>query len=63
VPVDGVWNYSFMGAAFSANVAKRPVYVKIDTPSKFYDDLHRPFHFANFAELEDVWVDRSDNFA
>ncbi|TID19690.1 pre-mRNA processing splicing factor 8 [Venturia nashicola] len=63
VPEDGVWNYSFMGAAFSANVSKRAVQVKIDTPSKFYDDLHRPFHFANFAELEDVWVDRSDNFA
>ncbi|KAL2013044.1 hypothetical protein VTN00DRAFT_569 [Thermoascus crustaceus] len=61
VPEDNVWNYSFMGSSF-ANVEKRPVYVKIDTPLRFYDDQHRPLHFQNFAELEDIWVDRSDNF-
>ncbi|EAW11483.1 U4/U6-U5 snRNP complex subunit PRP8 [Aspergillus clavatus NRRL 1] len=62
VPEDNVWNYSFMGSAFGS-VEKRPVYVKIDTPLRFYDDQHRPLHFQNFAELEDIWVDRSDNFA
>ncbi|XBQ85657.1 pre-mRNA-splicing factor 8 [Aspergillus fumigatus] len=62
VPEDNVWNYSFMGSSFSS-VEKRPVYVKIDTPLRFYDDQHRPLHFQNFAELEDIWVDRSDNFA
>ena len=62
VPEDNVWNYSFMGSAFG-NVEKRPVYVKIDTPLRFYDDQHRPLHFQNFAELEDIWVDRTDNFA
>lgn len=62
VPEDNVWNYSFMGSAFSS-VEKRPIYVKIDTPLRFYDDQHRPLHFQNFAELEDIWVDRSDNFA
>ncbi|RAL00621.1 U4/U6-U5 snRNP complex subunit PRP8 [Aspergillus ibericus CBS 121593] len=62
VPEDNVWNYSFMGSSFGS-VDKRPVYVKIDTPLKFYDDQHRPLHFQNFAELEDIWVDRSDNFA
>ncbi|PYI26943.1 PROCN-domain-containing protein [Aspergillus indologenus CBS 114.80] len=62
VPEDNVWNYSFMGSSFGS-VEKRPVYVKIDTPLKFYDDQHRPLHFQNFAELEDIWVDRSDNFA
>ncbi|KAL2004261.1 hypothetical protein VTN02DRAFT_4776 [Thermoascus thermophilus] len=61
VPEDNVWNYSFMGSSF-ASVEKRPVYVKIDTPLRFYDDQHRPLHFQNFAELEDIWVDRSDNF-
>ena len=59
---DGVWNYSFMGSSFSS-VEKRPVYVKIDTPRRFYDDLHRPVHFQSFAELEDIWVDREDEFA
>lgn len=62
VPENGAWNFSFMGSSF-ASVEKRPVYVKLDTPLRFYDDVHRPLHFQNFAELEDVWVDRSDNFA
>ena len=62
VPEDNVWNYSFMGSSFGS-VDKRPVYVKIDTPLRFYDDQHRPLHFQNFAELEDIWVDRTDNFA
>ncbi|KAL1963695.1 hypothetical protein VTN77DRAFT_7899 [Rasamsonia byssochlamydoides] len=61
VPEDNVWNYSFMGSSFGS-VEKRPVYVKIDTPLRFYDDQHRPLHFQNFAELEDIWVDRSDVF-
>jgi pre-mRNA-processing factor 8 len=62
VPENGVWNYSFMGSSFGS-VEKKPIFTKIDTPSRFYDDLHRPLHFQNFAELEDVWVDRNDNFA
>ena len=61
VPENGIWNYSFMGSSFSG-VEKKPVYVKIDTPLRFYDDQHRPLHFQNFAELEDIWVDRNDNF-
>ena len=62
VPDDNVWNYSFIGAVFEA-VSKRRLDVKIDTPARYYDDLHRPVHFQSFAELEDVYVDRSDNFA
>ncbi|KAI9828537.1 MAG: Pre-mRNA-processing-splicing factor 8 [Sarea resinae] len=62
VPDANVWNYSFMGSSFG-NVEKKAVYVKMDTPLRFYDDQHRPLHFQNFAELEDIWVDRSDNFA
>ncbi|OJD27466.1 pre-mRNA-processing-splicing factor 8 [Blastomyces percursus] len=62
VPENNVWNYSFMGSSFSS-MEKRPVYVKIDTPLRFYDDQHRPLHFQNFSELEDIWVDRVDNFA
>lgn len=61
VPDNGVWNYSFMGAAFSS-VEKKPVHVRLDTPVRFYDSVHRPLHFSNFAELEDVWVDRENQF-
>jgi len=61
VPETGVWNYSFMGSSFGM-VEKKPVWVKIDTPARFYDGVHRPLHFMNFAELEDVWVDRENNF-
>ena len=62
VPEGDVWNYSFMGSAFE-NVGRREVDVKVDTPRRFYDGCHRPVHFMSFAEMEDVWVDRGDNFA
>ena len=62
VPENNTWNYSFMGSVFGS-IEKKPVHVKIDTPLPFYSDQHRPLHFQNFAELEDIWVDRSDNFA
>lgn len=58
----GVWNYAFMGSSFGS-VEKKPWGVKMDVPVGFYADVHRPLHFQNFAELEDVWVDRNDNFA
>ena len=62
VPEQNTWNYSFMGASFGS-VEKKSVLVKMDTPLGFYADVHRPLHFQNFAELEDIWVDRQDNFA
>ncbi|TEA18052.1 Pre-mRNA-processing-splicing factor 8 [Colletotrichum sidae] len=62
VPEDGRWNYSFMGSAF-AGMEKKSIHVKLDTPLPFYSDQHRPVHFHSFAELEDIWVDRQDNFA
>jgi len=61
IPDNGIWNYSFMGSAFGA-VEKRPVHVRLDTPARFYDGVHRPLHFYTFAELEDVWVDRENTF-
>jgi pre-mRNA-processing factor 8 len=61
IPDNGIWNYSFMGSAFGA-VEKRPVHVRLDTPARFYDGIHRPLHFYTFAELEDVWVDRENTF-
>jgi len=62
VPETNTWNYSFMGSSFGS-IEKKPVHVKIDTPLPFYSDQHRPLHFQNFAELEDIWVDREDTFA
>lgn len=62
VPENGRWNYNFMGSNF-IGLEKKPVHVKLDTPVQFYSDQHRPDHFKDFAELEDVGVDRSDNFA
>ena len=62
VPETGIWNYAFMGSSFG-NVEKRPWGVKMDVPLGFYAETHRPLHFQNFAELEDIWVDRQDNFA
>jgi pre-mRNA-processing factor 8 len=61
VPDNGIWNYSFMGSTFGS-VEKKPVHVRLDTPVRFYDSIHRPLHFHNFAELEDVWVDRENQF-
>ena len=62
VPETGVWNYHFMGPSF-ANVEKRPIFVKVDVPRRFYEEGHRPEHFSSFGELEDIWVDREDAFA
>ncbi|TVY50762.1 Pre-mRNA-processing-splicing factor 8 [Lachnellula cervina] len=62
VPENSSWNYSFMGSTFGG-IEKKPVHVKIDTPLPFYNDQHRPLHFQNFAQLEDLWADRDDNFA
>ncbi|KZL77253.1 pre-mRNA-splicing factor spp42 [Colletotrichum tofieldiae] len=62
VPENNMWNYSFMGSAF-AGMEKKSIHVKLDTPLPFYSDQHRPVHFHSFAELEDIWVDRTDNFA
>ncbi|KAL2195468.1 NUC071 domain-containing protein [Corynascus similis CBS 632.67] len=62
VPDNGKWNYSFMGSAFGG-LEKKAIHVKLDTPMPFYSDQHRPIHFSSFNELEDIWVDRQDNFA
>ncbi|KZL67418.1 pre-mrna-splicing factor spp42 [Colletotrichum incanum] len=62
VPENNMWNYNFMGSAF-AGMEKKSIHVKLDTPLPFYSDQHRPVHFHSFAELEDIWVDRTDNFA
>ncbi|KAF1990334.1 pre-mRNA-processing-splicing factor 8 [Aulographum hederae CBS 113979] len=61
VPEDDVWNYSFMGSNFS-DIEKRQYELKLETPRPFYDDVHRPVHFSSFAELSNVWAEKSDAF-
>jgi len=62
VPEDERWNWSFLGSGFGER-EKGKVYVNVGVPKRFYDDVHRPIHFQSFAELEDIWVDQSDNLA
>lgn len=62
VPEDERWNWSFMGSGF-ADKEKARQYVTVGVPKRFYDGVHRPVHFADFAALEDVFVDRDDPLA
>ncbi|KAJ2850731.1 pre-mRNA-splicing factor 8, partial [Coemansia erecta] len=50
VPEDnGVWNYNFMGPAHRADMSYG---LQLDVPREFFDEMHRPSHFINFADLE-----------
>ncbi|CAI5756086.1 unnamed protein product [Candida verbasci] len=51
VPEDDIWNYFFMGALFNANEL---YHLKLDIPSKFYDEIHRPIHFSTFSQIESL---------
>jgi pre-mRNA-processing factor 8 len=63
VPENDIWSYNFLGSSYGA-VEKRPIYVKLDTPLRFYDDKHRPVHFQSFTEIEDLFgYDRDDPLA
>ncbi|KAJ1723371.1 pre-mRNA-splicing factor 8 [Coemansia erecta] len=58
----GVWNYNFMGPVHRADMAYD---LQLDVPREFYDEMHRPSHFINFADLEggsDNEVDLEDEF-
>ncbi|KAJ2783590.1 pre-mRNA-splicing factor 8 [Coemansia interrupta] len=59
---EGVWNYNFMGPVHRADMAYD---LQLDVPREFYDEMHRPSHFINFADLEggsDNEVDLEDEF-
>lgn len=62
VPEDERWNWSFLGSGFGDREKGR-VYVGMGVPRRFYDSVHRPVHFQDFAMLEDTGFDRSDNLA
>eukprot|EP00123_Amoebidium_parasiticum_P018097 comp24100_c1_seq1/m.43515 comp24100_c1_seq1/g.43515 ORF comp24100_c1_seq1/g.43515 comp24100_c1_seq1/m.43515 type:complete len:2277 (-) comp24100_c1_seq1:626-7456(-) len=61
-PSVGSWNYNFMGVKHSPNMRYD---VQLANPLEFYHELHRPSHFLNFSnmeEIEDVATDREDAF-
>ena len=52
-----------MGSSFGSNIERKGWGCGVGVPWGFYDARHRPVHFQSWAELEDVGVDRVDNFA
>lgn len=49
VPEEGSWNYNFMGVKHSENMQYA---ITLSNPLPFYDEMHRPQHFQNFAQAE-----------
>jgi len=62
VPVQGSWNYNFMGVRHSASMAYE---LQLSNPKEFYHEVHRPSHFLNFSNIEEVEqvADREDVFS
>ncbi|KAF1745183.1 hypothetical protein MXB_3066 [Myxobolus squamalis] len=63
VPTGDCWNYNFMGVRHSANMKYD---LKLETPKEFYNEIHRPSHFLNFSNIEDIdsgISDRQDAFS
>ncbi|XP_049849432.1 pre-mRNA-processing-splicing factor 8-like [Schistocerca gregaria] len=50
VPDQGSWNYNFMGVKLSAS---HRYGIKLGIPKEFYNECHRPGHFAQFYEMEE----------
>ncbi|KAK2195077.1 bifunctional PRO8NT domain/Pre-mRNA-processing-splicing factor 8 [Babesia duncani] len=49
VPLDGAWNYNFMGAKHSPHMQYQ---LTVEVPKPFYDPIHRPIHFIQFAQSQ-----------
>lgn len=50
VPGDGAWNYNFMGAKHSLHMQYQ---LQVEVPRPFYDHVHRPLHFIQFAQANE----------
>jgi len=48
----GSWNFNFMAVKHNKNTNYG---LKIGQPRGFYDQLHRPKHFFDFAAGDDDW--------
>ncbi|KAF5726933.1 pre-mRNA-processing-splicing factor 8 [Tripterygium wilfordii] len=62
VPDNGPWNYNSMGVTHTVSMKYG---VKLGTPREYYNEDHRPTHFLEFSNLEEVEaakVDRDDTF-
>ncbi|KAK1441956.1 pre-mRNA splicing factor prp8 [Babesia gibsoni] len=51
VPGDGAWNYNFMGAKHSLHMQYQ---LQVEVPRPFYDPIHRPLHFIQFAQTNET---------
>ncbi|ORM40251.1 Pre-mRNA-processing-splicing factor 8 [Babesia sp. Xinjiang] len=51
VPADDAWNYNFMGAKHSLHMQYQ---LQVEVPRPFYDPVHRPLHFIQFAQANEV---------
>jgi pre-mRNA-processing factor 8 len=62
VPLQGPWNYNFMGVRHSSNMRFE---LQLSNPKEFYHEVHRPSHFLNFSHVEEAEqaADREDAFA
>jgi len=56
-PLDGSWNFNFMGIKHSASMLYD---LQLAPPKEFYHESHRPAHFMNFAAMEDFGEDGAD---
>ncbi|GIX65498.1 pre-mRNA processing splicing factor PRP8 [Babesia caballi] len=51
VPGDDAWNYNFMGAKHSIHMQYQ---LQVEVPRPFYDPIHRPLHFIQFAQANEL---------
>mmetsp|Transcript_19842 Transcript_19842/g.58838 ORF Transcript_19842/g.58838 Transcript_19842/m.58838 type:complete len:2310 (+) Transcript_19842:69-6998(+) len=56
-PEDDVWNYNFMGVQHSKSMKYD---LKLANPVPFYDEIHRPYHFLNFTNMDAMGMDEAD---
>jgi pre-mRNA-processing factor 8 len=54
VPDSGVWNYNFMGVKHSTAMKYS---LCVENPKEYYHECHRPAHFLNFTQQEEVGVE------
>lgn len=61
VPDDKIWNYAFLGPVWDASGAFK---LEMDVPLPFYHEAHRPLHFQQFAEVENLALEatQENNF-
>ena len=64
MPDNEVWNYNFIGTEHAHSMKYS---LTLSNPKDFYNEIHRPSHFLNFAkaseEAETENYDREDNYA